>query len=68
MIHLKISVLVRELLTYSITSKILILFLKFLLDCNKNILMYLKAIENNWLSIESYSFKAKQATKKEKLD
>lgn len=68
MILSKIFVQVKELLIYSITSKILILFHRFQQDFNKNILMFLKAIENNWLFIDNYLSKEKQAIKKEKLD
>ena len=68
MILLKISVQVKELSIYLITSRILILSLKFQQDYNKNILMFLKAIENNWSYIENCLFKEKQVTNKEKLD
>lgn len=48
-------------------SKILILCLKFQRDCNKNILMYLRAIVNNWLYIVISSSKERQVMKKERL-
>jgi hypothetical protein len=67
MILLKISVRVKELLTYLITSRILILYLRFQQDCNKNILMFLKAIESNWSFTDNYLFREKQVIKKEKL-